>query len=297
ADVEEGAYPRKGARRPRSGRRNGMTPRRLDWARAVRGLAPVALAASIVLGGCGKQAAPPSGAAQPQTTTARPVPPADPGQPSPAPAEPTQQRPADPLHQPFGQAVRAGDDPPAECNRPPDRTLTGKPVFRILRQVQQQWDAIAFVSAGGKPLAYTAVVDTDEGVIEITLRPDLAPNHVRNFVALARSGYYDGLCFERSRHEEAEEEGAKVLDEIEAGCPLGTGEAGNGSIGYWLGRGFGPTEKPSHEGGPVGACRGYEADTAACRFYITLTPAPYLDGNYTIFGKVTRGLDTARKIF
>jgi peptidylprolyl isomerase len=283
----------------------------------MRRLVPLALAASVGLTGCGKQepsappGAAPASAPAPNTGSARDAAPADNGggdRTAAAPSGPSKPSsgtfgvsgvPAagDPLHQSFRDAVRSGDDPPAECNRPPDRTVTGKPVFKILKQVQTDWDGIRFVSPAGKVLAYTAILDTDEGVIEIALRPDLAPNHVRNFVALARAGYYDGLSFERMRHEAFEEDGPKLLDSVEAGCPLGTGEAGNGSIGYWLRPEFVPSERATHEEGTVGACRGFETDTAACRFYITLSKSPWLDGNYTVFGKVTRGLDTARKIF
>src|SRR5262249_37981952 len=70
---------------------------------------------------------------------------------------------------------------------------------------------------------------------------------------------------------------------------------GYGSIGYWLKPEFNPELK--HEEGTVGACRGEEEDTAACRFYINLGKAPTLDGHYTVFGKVTRGLEVARIIF
>ena len=50
----------------------------------------------------------------------------------------------------------------------------------------------------GKRLDYRAVLNTDAGAITIALQPELAPNHVRSFVALARAGYYDGLVFERN---------------------------------------------------------------------------------------------------
>ena len=63
------------------------------------------------------------------------------------------------------------------------------------------------------------------------------------------------------------------------------------------GAGLQPPETATHEEGTVGACHGFEKDTAACRFYITLGKYRSLDGNFTVFGKVTRGLDVARKIF
>ena len=144
--------------------------------------------------------------------------------------------PQDGMHEPFAQATRGGDDPPANSNPPPDVTVSGKPVYKVYKEVLALWDTIRFVTADGKPIHYSATVETDFGNIEIALRPDLAPSHVRNFVALARAGYYDGLFFDRICHEENEVEPGKVqvFESIEAGCPLGTGEPGNGSIGYWL---------------------------------------------------------------
>jgi peptidyl-prolyl cis-trans isomerase B (cyclophilin B) len=208
--------------------------------------------------------------------------------------------PGDALHLPFAKATRGGDDPPALCNRPPDSTITGKPVGKLYDEVVRSWETIRFVSTAGKALAYYATIETELGEIEIALRPDVAPNHVRNFIALARVGYFDGLRFDRVRHEEPEMSGSgAALDQVEAGCPDGSGEAGNGSIGYWLKPEFDSAEKPklTHEEGTVGACRGTEADSAGCKFYVTLSKAPYLDGNYTAFGKVTKGLDVARRIF
>ena len=203
----------------------------------------------------------------------------------------------DPLHQPFAKATRQGDDPPAECHRPPDATITGKSVYKLYQEVIRQWETIRFVTPEGKTIAYSATIETALGSIDLDLRSDLAPNHVRNFVALAQAGYYDGLCFDRIYHDEAVDDPAQRLDEIEAGCPLGTGEQGYGSIGYWLNPEFSPSDKATHEAGTVGACHGFEKDTAACRFYISLCKFPSLDENYTVFGKVTRGLDVARKIF
>jgi cyclophilin family peptidyl-prolyl cis-trans isomerase len=196
----------------------------------------------------------------------------------------------------FRDALRSSDDPPPDCAQPPDQTATGKSVFKLLKQVAAEWDTIAFVSPTGASLSWKATVQTSAGTIEIGLRPDLAPNHVRNFVALARAGYYDGLCFDRVIHDESSEPPAVVLDTVEAGCPLGTGEAATSHLGYWLKPEFVTSDRATHEEGTVGACRGAEVDTACCKFYITLTKTPQLDGNFTIFGKVTGGLDTVRRI-
>src|SRR5262249_47435071 len=67
-----------------------------------------------------------------------------------------------------------------------------------------------------------------------------------------------------------------------------------GSIGYWLKPEL--CDKVIHEEGTVGAWHAEEVETAACKFYITLSKAPWMDGNWTVFGKVTQGLDVARKI-
>jgi peptidyl-prolyl cis-trans isomerase B (cyclophilin B) len=209
--------------------------------------------------------------------------------PASAKAQPTAVDPR--LQQPFEEATLA--NPPGEWQRPPDVTLTNKSVGKLYTEVVRMWDDIRFVAANGKRLAYRAVLDTELGPIEIDLWPDVAPNHVRSFVALARVGYFDGLVFERTVHEEVEGQPGAKVEVIEAGCPLGTGEPGYGSIGYWLKPEF--NEEVKHEEGVVGACHGEEADTAACKFYINLTNAPFMDGNYTVFGKVTQGLSVARK--
>jgi peptidyl-prolyl cis-trans isomerase B (cyclophilin B) len=201
--------------------------------------------------------------------------------------------PMDAWHQPFALATRSSDNPPEGAERPPDTTVSGKPVFKLLAEVQRLWNDIRFTTSEGKPILYTATIETALGKIVIALHQDWAPNHVRNFVALARAGYYDGLRFDRIVHQEANNAPVQ-LEQIQAGCPLGTGDFRYGSIGYWLQPEF--NEQLHHEEGTVGACHGAEADSAACRFYINLSKAPFLDGNYTIFGKVVEGMEVVRRI-
>jgi peptidyl-prolyl cis-trans isomerase B (cyclophilin B) len=250
------------------------------------------VAAGLILGlalvGCGQQSAQAPPPAQ-DATAATPA--AAAGQPA-APQAP----PVDPRFQrSFAEATR--QDPPGDYPPPPDLTLTGKSVGKLYTSVVETWDSIRFVSPAGKRLVYHAVLDTTQGLIDIELRPDWAPNHVRNFIALARVGYYDGLVFERAIHQVSppEVKPEVVVDLVEGGCPLGIGDPDQASLGYWLKPEF--NAKVQHEEGVVGACRGEEPDSAACRFYVTLSKAPILDGSYTLFGKVARGLDVARKIF
>jgi cyclophilin family peptidyl-prolyl cis-trans isomerase len=254
--------------------------RQWKWAIGVVGVILVG-----ILSGCGKEPSsqnPPEGSANPASYESQQGPPVD----------------LDPrLHQPFAEATTT--EPPEDWQRPPDTTMTGKSVGKLFTEVTRLWDEIKFVSPSGKPLAYSATLETELGTIEIALRPDLAPNHVRNFVALVKAGYYDGLVFERTVHEEGENGNMEL---IEAGCPLGTGDVGYGSIGYWLKPEIDP--QAVHEEGTLGAVRSrteeedghHSEDTAACKFYITLCKAPFMDGQTTIFGKVTQGLDVARKI-
>jgi cyclophilin family peptidyl-prolyl cis-trans isomerase len=200
---------------------------------------------------------------------------------------------ADPLRQPFAEAVREGDNPPAGVNRPADM-VKDVPAFLMLSDVKGKWDDVRYRTDDGKPIEYTAVLDTDAGEIEIALRPDAAPNHVRNFITLARAHYYDGLHFDRVHHEAPADGHGPPLDYIEGGDPLGGADPEDGSFGYWVKY---EDNGLKHEPGTVGASRGADRDSAACKFYINLSEAPLMDGNYTVFGKVTRGLDVARTIF
>jgi cyclophilin family peptidyl-prolyl cis-trans isomerase len=265
-----------------------------SWSQRHTPLVAALLGAALGVVGCGEKprsdaspkAEPDAAAAAKESAGAGPV----------APEQGATLAARDKLHQAFSDAVRSADDPPpADASRPPDETVTKKAVHRILDAVKADWDAIRFTSPSGKPLDFTATIETSAGPVEIALFPEQAPNHVRNFLALARAGYYDQLFVDCVRHEQNPTTGQE-LHLLEAGCPLGNGSTGTGSIGYWLKAELTPGDTMSHDEGTVGACRGEEPDSAATRFYITLNKAPFLDGNYTIFGKVIAGLDVLRKI-
>lgn len=192
-------------------------------------------------------------------------------------------------------------EPPGDALRPVDMLVSGKPTWKIYKAVVGDagkgglWEQVKFVTPDGQRIQYTALIKTDAGTMTMQLLSDIAPNHVRNFVALARAGYYDGLRFERTVREEVAVEPGKFVEYIEGGCPKGTGEANHGSIGWWMKPEI--SAKVSHEPGMVGASHGPDIETAACKFYITLNKAPWLDGEFTIFGKITQGLEVARSIF
>ncbi len=194
--------------------------------------------------------------------------------------------------------VAIGEVPDGE-NRPPDTTVTGLSVGKLYEQVAAVFDQIRFVDVRGRKIKYFATLKTEQGDIRIELLGDSAPNHVRNFIALARVGYYNGLPFHRSLRQKVDD---KFEAYIEAGCPLGTGDLGYGSLGYWLKAE--PSDEFVHDEGVVGASHSLvsrgdqleDLDNAACKFYISLSKAPWRDQSFTIFGKVIQGLDAAHTI-
>src|SRR5262245_9054479 len=116
-------------------------------------------------------------------------PPAD----SPAPTADVVEPAADKYDQPFAKAVT--EDVGPDQLLPPDRTVAGKSTAVLREAVERIWPTTKIADAAGKPLWWGAIFETDEGAIEIALRPDLAPNHCRNLLALVKVGYYDGLRF------------------------------------------------------------------------------------------------------
>ncbi len=127
-----------------------------------------------------------------------------------------------------------------------------------------------------KQVKQTAVITMDKGgEITIEFFPQDAPKTVENFVKLARKGFYDGLTFHRV------EPGFVV----QGGDPKGNG---TGGPGYMIKAEF---NKQKHERGTVAMARSQDPDSAGSQFYICFKPAPFLDGQYTVFGRVTKGMD------
>lgn len=269
----------------------------MHWKRVARHLAVALVVGSAGVLGCGKSEPPKAQNGADNEPRAAASADSDDGKPK-VEKEPVAAKDPydDGFHHPFVRAVRPLDNPPVGCSVPAS-TASGKSVYQMYKSVAAQWDGIRFLTGNGKRIHYSATIVTALGEIDIELRPELAPNHVRSFVALARAGYYDRLFFDRINHEEYPENPGVRNDFLEAGCPLGTGEDGFGSVGYWLYPETQPADKATHVVGTVGACHGIEKDSAGCKFYISLSNAPFNDTHYTIFGQVTRGLDVAQKIF
>lgn len=128
-----------------------------------------------------------------------------------------------------------------------------------------------------KPLA---IIETDFGSITIEFYHEDAPNTVKNFITLAKRGFYDGLTFHR------------IVPGfvIQGGDPLGDGR---GNAGYKIAAEF---NSRKHIEGTVAMARGDDINSASCQFYIALKRLPHLDGKYTVFGQVVSGMDVVHKI-
>ena len=126
-------------------------------------------------------------------------------------------------------------------------------------------------------LENTLFLDLKSGRVTIQLRPDLAPKHVERVKMLTREGFYDGTAFHR------------VIEGFMAqgGDPTGTGTSGS-KYGN-LPAEFSRTAKFVR--GTVGAARTGDPNSANSQFYIMFAPAPHLDGQYTIWGQVTDGME------
>ncbi len=196
------------------------------------------------------------------------------------------------LGQSFDNATRSADDPPQDVQKPADRTLTKKPTYKVVEQVKEVWPKVLLTDSSGKPRPIRARIETSMGGIVVELRPDWAPNHVRNFLALARLGYYDGLRIDRIIQMETEK--GSVVSWIEGGCPLGEGKNPSGSIGYWLRDEKGPATLNGE--GLFGACREGTADSGATRFFLSLQPNRAEGDDRTFFGRVVEGMEVVRKI-
>ena len=125
-------------------------------------------------------------------------------------------------------------------------------------------------------MTQTARITLDSGnAIDIAFYPQDAPKTVENFVTLAKKGFYNGLTFHR------------VVPGfvVQGGCPKGNG---TGGPGYTVPAEF---NKNKHVRGSLAMARSQHPDSAGSQFYFTYGAQPHLDNNYTVFGKVTSGME------
>ncbi|MDA0230547.1 MAG: peptidylprolyl isomerase [Proteobacteria bacterium] len=135
-------------------------------------------------------------------------------------------------------------------------------------------------NANARDLENTIYLDLKDGRVVIELRPDLAPNHVARIKELTREGFYDGLKFHR------------VIDGFMAqtGDPDGRGTGGSGKN---IKAEF---SSETHVRGTVSMARSQQPDSADSQFFIVFAPSKWLDGQYTVWGQVSEGMDFVDKI-
>ena len=121
----------------------------------------------------------------------------------------------------------------------------------------------------------TLILDTTQGRVTIEMRPDVAPNHVARIKELVRDGFYDGIVFHR------------VIEGFMAqtGCPHGTGTGGSGTK---LKAEF---NNEPHVRGTVSMARAANPDSGDSQFFICFDDALFLNRQYTVWGKVTSGME------
>jgi len=132
-----------------------------------------------------------------------------------------------------------------------------------------------------------AVIETKFGNIELKFFPDVAPNHVNNFIELAKKGFYDGTTFHR------------VIPDfmIQGGDPNSKNPDksthGMGGPGYSVKAEF---NAMPHKRGTLSMARAASPDSAGSQFFICVAARPNLDGKYTVFGEVVSGMEVVDKI-
>jgi len=130
----------------------------------------------------------------------------------------------------------------------------------------------------------TVILETNQGDIEVKLKPDVAPKACENFIKLVEKGYYDGLIFHR------------VIKGfmIQGGDPTGTGMGGESAWGSPFEDEVSPVAK--FDGPGILAMANSGPNTNGSQFFITCAKTPWLNMRHTIFGEVVSGLDVVQKI-
>ena len=134
----------------------------------------------------------------------------------------------------------------------------------------------------------SGTIETNLGTIKFKLLPELAPEHVRNFVQLAQSGFYDGTLFHRVIPGFMIQGGDPNTKNPDLKSQWGMGGPGHNIKAEFNSR--------SHLRGIISMARSQDPDSAGSQFFIVTSDSTFLDREYTVFGEVTDGMDVADKI-
>jgi cyclophilin family peptidyl-prolyl cis-trans isomerase len=183
----------------------------------------------------------------------------------------------------FGRVTEGMDVVERISREPVDASgLTEKPV-RIVRVTLEPPRPEPYLGTPAAELRRTLTLQTTLGELRVEMRPDWAPEHARNFLRLASSGWYDGTAFHRV---------AKGFV-AQGGMP----NTRTGGAGHFADRWVHPLKAEfrddvKHVRGIVSMAHGDDPDSATTSFFLVLGDAPHLDGKYTAFGRVVSGLET-----
>jgi peptidyl-prolyl cis-trans isomerase B (cyclophilin B) len=134
-----------------------------------------------------------------------------------------------------------------------------------------------------------AIIETKFGEIELEFLDDKAPGHVKNFLDLARKGFYDGTTFHRVIPGFMIQGGDPNTKDTKAP----RSQHGGGGPGYNIKAEFNDTP---HKRGVLSMARANDPNSAGCQFFIVVKDSGFLDRQYTAFGRVVRGMEVADKI-
>jgi cyclophilin family peptidyl-prolyl cis-trans isomerase len=149
-------------------------------------------------------------------------------------------------------------------------------------------DKPAAPKAPARP-AVAAITMENGGEIRLEFWPADAPNHVKNFLDLARKGFYDGQRVHRVEPRFVVQFG----DPQSKTLPMDHPQMGTGGPGYTIKAEF---NKRPFDRGVLGMARKSDPDSAGSQIYIMLGPAPHLNGQYTAFGRVSSGMEVVDRI-
>jgi len=186
----------------------------------------------------------------------------------------------------FGRVTEGMDIVEKISQTPVDKDGIAQNPVRIVKVTIEKKKAEPFLTATPDEMRKTVSLKTTLGTIRIKMEPDWAPNHVRNFLKLVATGWYNGTGFRRI-----------VKDFVVQG---GMQDSRAGGKGHPADRWVRPVKAEfrndvKHVRGIVSMARTDDPDSALTSFFLMLAPAPHLDGQYTAFGQIVEGLEVLEK--
>jgi cyclophilin family peptidyl-prolyl cis-trans isomerase len=186
----------------------------------------------------------------------------------------------------FGQVTEGMDVVDKISLAPSDERQVALTPVKIVSVKIEPEKVEPFKDASVDQLRKDVLIRTSLGDMTVEMAPDLAPEHVRNFLKLVETGWYDRTAFHR------------IVPGFVAQGGIGATRAGG--VGHaadrWVRKLKGEFSKIPHTRGVLSMARADDPDSADTSFFIVFGPAPHLDGKYTVFGKVIDGFDTLEKI-